>query len=409
MSTVKKLKLIEFFDGLYFATIITSLFAVFHGISLSQIVFAQGLYSLNVLLMEVPTGVIADKFGRKVSMALGYSMSIIGIALFVIEPSVIVMYLMRFLQSTGSALVSGANEALLFEGSKDEGLNYKQQSSIANSNAIIGLCAAGVLGGVFYQIYDNASLAPLMLATVATQLVAVVLALSIKEPRAEKSIAKEEAKAFAMLAETVRLLKTNKKIFALTMFGMLAACNEYFLYQTYGPYFKEIGVSNFWIGAVFTLGLLLSFVLVRNIWKIERYLTMEKALALIKFIAAFGYIGLALVTQDTLLIIILISTIGVFNIERPIVSDFANQEIDNRIRATVLSGMSLISRITKAGLTFIIGFIIAEQSITTGYLISGVYMIVGTCIGYWLLVRCGCITQLHHKEVSKPQPGVSIQ
>lgn len=398
MSTVAKIKLIEFFDGLYFATIITSLFAVYNGISLSQVVFGQGLYSLVVLLMEVPTGVVADKFGRKASMALGYSMSVVGITLFVIQPTVLILYFMRFLQSTGSALVSGANEALLYEASKEEGLNYKRQSSIANSNSIIGLCVAGVVGGIVYQIQGNSSLALLMLATVITQLIAIVLALSIKEGRTTKSMVKEETKAFVMLADTLHLMRTNKKIFALTMFGMLAACNEYFLYQTYGPYFKEVGISNFWVGAVFSAGLLINFILIRNIWRIERYLTMEKALALIKLAAAFGYIGLALVTQNTLLVVILISTLGVFNIERPIVSDFANQEIDNRIRATVLSGMSLISRLTKAILTFAIGFIIVSEPITTGYLISGIYMIIGTIVGYWLLVRCGCITKIHHKE-----------
>lgn len=90
------------------------------------------------------------------------------------------------------------------------------------------------------------------------------------------------------------------------------------------------------------------------------------------------------------------STIGVFNIERPIVSDFANQEISNRIRSTVLSGMSLISRITKAALTFVIGTIIISQPVTTGYLITGIYLIIGTLIGYWLLVRCGCVRRVAH-------------
>lgn len=184
------------------------------------------------------------------------------------------------------------------------------------------------------------------------------------------------------------------------MFGMLTVCNEYFLYQTYAPFFKDVGISNFWVGTAFSLGLFLNFILTRNIWKIESYLTMEKALALIKFAAALGYILLAIITKDTFLVIILISTIGVFNIERPIVSDFANQEIESRIRTTVLSGMSLISRITKAILTFAIGAIITSQPVTTGYLISGIYLIVGTLIGYWLLVRCGCVTRLKHRTTS---------
>lgn len=399
METVKKLKIIEFLDGLYFATIITSLFAVYHGIPLSQVVFGQGIYSVTIILMEVPTGVIADKFGRKVSMGLGYLMSIIGIVAFVIWPTTLILYLMRFLQSTGSALVSGANEALLYEASKEAGLNYKKESSTVNANGIIGLCIAGIVAGVAYQVYGNSSFVPLMLANAASQLAAALLSFSVKEKRniAYGSMVEKEAKALGMLAETIRILRTNKTIFGLTMFGMLATCNEYFLYQTYAPYFKDIGVSNFWVGAAFSFGLFLNYILVRNVWKIERYLTMEKALAIIKFTAALGYIGLALITQNTLLVIILISTIGIFNIERPIISDFANQEIDNRIRSTVLSGMSLVGRITKAALTFVIGGVIINQPVTTGYLITGIYLIAGTLVGYWLLVRCGCVSKVSHQ------------
>lgn len=161
--------------------------------------------------MEVPTGVVADKYGRKVSMALGYLMSIIGIGLFVLYPTALIMYFMRFLQSTGSALVSGANEALLYESSMEAKLNYKKQSSEANANSIIGLCIAGVFASVIYQEFGDKSLTYLMLATIGTQLIAIILSLKIKEAKNHKeSIVQKEAKMFSMLADTIHLLRTNK-------------------------------------------------------------------------------------------------------------------------------------------------------------------------------------------------------
>ncbi len=398
MKTTSKLKLIEFLDGLYFATIITSLFAVSKGITLSQIVIAQGLYSLIIIVMEVPTGLIADKFGRKFSMALGYILNAAGIILFTFLPSVINLYIMRFLQSTGSALVSGANEALLYEASKDEGLSYKKQISILNSNSIIGLCIAGGIAGVAYQLFASRSFVPILLLTALIQIIAFVISLTIEEKslKSHISIVKKELRVFHLLTSSISLIRKNKTIFALTMFGMLAACNEYFVYQTYAPYFKDLGIANLWVASAFSLGLLLNFLITRNIWKLEKYMTLEKALALIKILAIIGYLGLALVTQSTFLVIILISTIGIFNIEKPIISDFANQEIDSHNRSTVLSGMSLVSRITKAILTFIVAAIIARGSVTSGYLISAMYLIFGTAIAYWLLVRCGCVRRVSH-------------
>lgn len=398
MSTVTKLKAIEFLDGLYFSTIITSLFAISQGMSLYHVVFAQGIYSLTVILMEVPTGVVADKMSRKVSVGSGYIMSVVGILCLVLSPSVFTLYLMRFFQATGSALVSGASEALLFEACKREGMEYKKQSSIVLANGVIGLCIAGIFSGIFYQLYDKASFVPLLLATAATQVVATILVLSIKEGAGVEGedILRKESKMWSMLSETVGIMRRNQTIFALTIFGLLATCNEYFLYGTYAPFFESIHVNNFWIGASFSIGLFINFLLQRNVYKIEEYMSMEKALVLIKAAAVLGYLGLALVSHNTLLVIILISTIGVFNIERPIISDYANQEIDNRIRATVLSGMSLISRIGKAILTFAIGAIITSQSIQMGYFIQAAYMAVGLAIGYWLLVKCGCVRRIKH-------------
>ncbi len=398
MKTTSKLKLIEFLDGLYFATVITSLFAVSKGITLSQIVVAQGLFSLAVIIMEVPTGLVADKFGKKFSMALGYAINAFGIILFALIPTLFNFYIMRFLQATGSALVSGANEALLYEASKDEGLNFKKQISILNSNSIIGLCLAGAIAGVVYQIFGSASFIPILLATALVQVIAFLLSMSIKERalKAYQSIVKKELKIFHLLSSGYISIRKNKTIFALTMFGMLAACNEYFLYQTYAPYFKSIGVANFWVASSFSIGLLLNFVITRNIWKIEKYITLEKALAFSKILAILGYLGLALVTQSSLLVIILISTIGIFNIERPIISDFANQEIDSHNRATVLSGMSLASRITKALITFVVAAIIARSSVTTGYLVTAIYLTMGTMVAYWLLVKCGCVRRVNH-------------
>lgn len=311
----------------------------------------------------------------------------------VISPTTLGLYLMQLVRGTGNALISGANEALLFEASKEEGLNYKKQSSIVLSNGIAGLAIAGVVSGLVYARYDDASFVPLMLATVFMQLVAAVLAYSIrlKDEAAGGSVLKKEMRMWEMLGSLITLLRKNKTIFALTMVGLLTVCNEYFLYGTYGPYFKEFGVSNFWVGAAFSLGLLLNFFLQRSVHRIEKYLTFEKAFTLIKTGTVVGYLGLALVTQSTFMVVILISTIGVFNIERPLVSDIVNQELENSVRATVLSGMSLVSRLSRTGLTLVLGAIVAGSSLRLSYFVMGSFAAVGLAISYWLLVRCGCV------------------
>lgn len=394
MKTVAKLKLIEFIDGMFFATIVTNLFAISQGVSLSNAVIAQSVFAGTVFLSEIPTGFIADKFGRKVSMSLGYFLNAIGLLVVVLSPTTLGLYAMNIIRAIGTSLVSGANEALLFEASEKEGLDYKKQSSIVISNGIAGLFAAGLITAVIYGQFNAASYIPLILATAGLQLFITIFSLTLEDSsrRAKNtSIVKQEVKLFTSLSKTFSLMRSNKTIFALTMIGLLTICNEYFLYGTYGPHFENTGVGNFWVGAAFSIGLLLNFILQRYIYLIENYLTFEKAFALIKSFSILGYFGLAFATQSPLIVFLVISTIGVFNIERPIISDYANQEIESSVRATVLSGMSLASRMAKMILTFILGFVVAGGSLKPGYFVQAAFMTVGLAVSYWLLVRCGCV------------------
>lgn len=398
MTTVTKLKVIEFLDGLYFSTIITSLYAIASGLSLAHVVFAQGLYSLTVLFMEVPTGIVADKFGRKISLAAGYAMSVFGLVTMVVSPTLAGLYIMRFLQATGSALVSGASEALLYEASIEEKREYKKESSATFANGVLGLSIAGVISGIAYQFYGSASFVPLLILTATLQLVIVVICLSINERKLNSKEAKKEIESWEILIQTIFVMRKNQTIFALTMFGLLAACNEYFLYGTYAPYLDSLHVNKFAVGAVFSVGLLLNFYLMRNIYKLEQYFTLEKILGFIKLLAAVSYIALSIITPQLAILLTVAVAIGVFNIERPIISDFANQEIDSSIRATVLSGMSLASRLSKAILTFIMGVIVTNTSIKSAYYIQGIVIAVGMVIGYWLLVKCGCVRKINYTK-----------
>ena len=63
-------------------------------------------------------------------------MGALGLAVLVISPTILGLYLVQLIRATGSALISGASEAILFEASHNEGLNYKKQSSVVLSNGI---------------------------------------------------------------------------------------------------------------------------------------------------------------------------------------------------------------------------------------------------------------------------------
>ena len=49
-----------------------------NGLSLKEVMILQGVYSLMVALMEIPSGYLADVFGRKHTLTLGAILAFIG-------------------------------------------------------------------------------------------------------------------------------------------------------------------------------------------------------------------------------------------------------------------------------------------------------------------------------------------
>ncbi|MBK6563235.1 MFS transporter [Candidatus Amarobacter glycogenicus] len=85
------------------------------GFSLTQVTAAEGLYLIGVLILEVPTGAVADRYGRSKSMALGAAVLGGAVLIFAFTQSFAVLLASFLLWSVASALMSGADMALLFD------------------------------------------------------------------------------------------------------------------------------------------------------------------------------------------------------------------------------------------------------------------------------------------------------
>jgi MFS family permease len=91
------------------------------GLSLTQVGLLEGVAWTITAFLEVPTGAIADRWGRKASIALGASLY--GLAMFLIlaealSPAFLLGYA---LWNSSTAFVSGADSALLYDSLKADG------------------------------------------------------------------------------------------------------------------------------------------------------------------------------------------------------------------------------------------------------------------------------------------------
>src|SRR5476651_1443061 len=92
MKNVTRLKLSKFLWGLAFYTPIVTLYFLQHKVSLPAIVLSQVFYSIFSLIGDVPTGILADKLGKRQALVLGYMFNVLGLATMLFLPSIIGLF-----------------------------------------------------------------------------------------------------------------------------------------------------------------------------------------------------------------------------------------------------------------------------------------------------------------------------
>jgi MFS family permease len=86
------------------------------GLSKGEISALLAIWSLTGFLAEVPTGALADRFSRRGALVAAGLLEAAGFALWLVRPGLVGFALGFVLWGVGGALVSGALEALLFDG-----------------------------------------------------------------------------------------------------------------------------------------------------------------------------------------------------------------------------------------------------------------------------------------------------
>jgi MFS family permease len=398
MGNLKILKTIGFLKGLYFYIPIFTFFLLAEHVSLTAIIISQVFYSLFTFIGEVPTGIFADRFGQKVSIILGYTIEALGIALVIIFPTTIGLYIAYSMRGLAGSFLSGSEEALLFESVKHSGTNdYQKIYGHFLSNEQIGFIVSTAFAGLAYHYCGTQSFVPLIMVTSVCILGAGIASFFLKDYTAKVPEA-EGTGMFSTLKESFSLIRRNNTIFTLMIVGVLTIAGEYFIQAVYQPHFAAHNVPAFWVGVALSLGTLLSIIATRNAYLIEKHFTLEKILLILNLALGAAYILMAFLLHPIFLVGLYILMNGLFDLQAPIVSDYINTRTKSSIRTTVLSGISFVRRFFQVFITWILGISVGVLGIQTSLVLQGVYLIVGIGIGYYLLVRCGCTYKVANRE-----------
>ena len=166
------------------------------GLLLAEFMVLMSVMNISLFALEVPTGIVADKFSRKWSVCSGTLVMGSSVGVMIVAAQYPLLVFAFGLWGLGEALVSGADSALLYDSLKvgrREG-GFQKVIGTAVSLQLAGVVGGSVLCGLVVDRFGLA--APLWASFGALVLAGVVAALFGEPPFLEDDRAAGEIRSF---------------------------------------------------------------------------------------------------------------------------------------------------------------------------------------------------------------------
>jgi MFS family permease len=204
-----------------------ALFFLDTGLTDGQISALFALWSLTGFLAEVPTGALADRWSRRGSVVLAGVLQAVAFALWTAIPVAVSFAAGLVVWGIGGALMSGAAEALVYDGLAEAGAAefYLRVASRMRAAELLVQLPTALVATALFTIGGYALVG---WASVAFCLGAGALALRFPEPSRTRAAADDTGTLRSALAETLRNRALGLAVLAVGVLGGLGAVEEYF-------------------------------------------------------------------------------------------------------------------------------------------------------------------------------------
>lgn len=175
----------------------------------NSMMLGMSIFSITMIstaLFEFPTGIIADKIGRKNTVIIGCINSLIYAFILAVTNSYMGLVLAAIFEGLERAFFSGNNNAFIYDTLKENGKENEYRHYLGKTNSMYYM--AGILSTIFGAVVAYfTSIKVLMILSVIPRVLEVILALALKDV---KKYSNEDENVFMQIKNVMKLVKNNK-------------------------------------------------------------------------------------------------------------------------------------------------------------------------------------------------------
>lgn len=352
-----------------------------HGLGLQDVFILKSIYSIAAVALEIPSGYLADVWGRRKCLILGCILFFFGYLCYSFTSTFAAFVIAEILLGTGQTLVNGADSALLY----DTTVQYKKENLYLRYEGRITMIGnfAEAIAGIFGGLLAAYSLRYPFYAQALIAFSGIPAAFTLQE-------LKIKSKIQSPVNEIVRIIKyslvTNRRLCYNIMFSGIIGAATLTMAWFVQPYLMYMKTPTSWFGVIWTVLNLTVGIAALYSDRVDNYFGPKKMGILILTFVAGGYIALAFnLTYFGLAILMVFYVIRGF--ATPILKGYINQMTFSEMRATVLSIRNFIIRLMFAAIAPFIGWLNDMYSLQVALLASAAIIMVPGALFLYLQLK----------------------
>ncbi|MDB6006827.1 MAG: hypothetical protein JWR15_3814 [Prosthecobacter sp.] len=353
------------------------------GLSIGEFAALNVVWALTSVVLEVPSGALADRFGRRpLVVAAGVLMVLEMAVLCLMQPGhhdlVLALFVAnRVLSGAAEACASGADEALAYDSLPvDERTTLWPQIMAKLSRGMaLGFVVSSITGAVLYDAHTLTSAfhylgldvtvpkpvamkLPLLLC-LGSAVACLVVTLRMTETRApapQTSIMQSIRETWVSILHTGGWMWRTKAAFALILFGLVFDSVIRLFLTVASNFYRLVGIEEGWYGVIGTGVSLLGLVTASWMEKSAKVMTARQNFTWLGLVVFGGLMAAAHPQPGWTGIALVVPLFLSMRFLQFFLSHYLNEIVDSAQRATALSFRGLTINLAYGMLTLLFGW-----------------------------------------------------
>lgn len=352
----------------------------------------------TMIVFQIPTGLLGDKYGRRIVLLLGEVFAGIGIFAFGLSTELWQLFGANVIWALGICFVVSGDTPFVYDTLLELGRAKEFISIIARGWAVqaAGNAIACVVGGVMMQwIFPNEYNLTLMISAVIAGIGSITV-LTLKEPQVNRTQLSSYRKH---LREGWHKVVSTKTILVLILFQIVIEIAAYVMAVFRSVYMDDdLHLNSFEIGVFIAGFTVFGGLMASQAGRIEQILGEKKSLLFLLITITLSFIVVFLVASPVV-ILIQLPIYMVSYLQSPIIGGYVNKRVDSNHRSTVVAIATFIFTAVLTAVELPAGWLATEFSARGTMLILAL-----ACapIGFYLL-------SIWNKEIDKEKSEKKVR